>query len=77
MTPERFTDLDAIRRLDMRTRVSGLWLTGQDTLCAGQPLAQMSGILTARALRVFAASARCNCGDAAIALAITPPRCGL
>lgn len=47
VTPERFTDLDAIRRLDMRTRVRGLWLTGQDTLCAGQPLAQMSGILTA------------------------------
>jgi len=47
VTPARFVDLDEIGRLDMRTRVSGLWLTGQDVLMCGQPLAQLSGIITA------------------------------
>lgn len=47
VTPGRFTDMDALRRVDMRTGVNGLWLTGQDTLCCGQPLAQLSGVLTA------------------------------
>ena len=31
----------------MKTSIARLWLTGQDTLLFGQPLAQMSGILTA------------------------------
>ena len=47
MTPNRFVDLDVIKKVDMRTSICGLWLTGQDTLLCGQPLAQMSGIFTA------------------------------
>jgi all-trans-retinol 13,14-reductase len=54
VTPERFVDADVIRRLDMRTTIGGLWLTGQDVLMCGQPLAQLSGIITA--LRVSAAA---------------------
>lgn len=47
VTPSRFTDEGDMRRLDMRTSVRGLWLTGQDTLMAGQPLAQLAGVITA------------------------------
>jgi len=47
VVPARFTDLAAIKRLDMKTGIRNLWLTGQDTLLCGQPLAQMSGIFTA------------------------------
>lgn len=47
VTPERFVDADVIRRLDMRSTIGGLWLTGQDVLMCGQPLAQLSGIITA------------------------------
>jgi len=47
VTPGRFVDLDAIKRVDMKTAVRGLWLTGQDTLMCGQVLAQMAGVLTA------------------------------
>ena len=47
VVPSRFTDFDTMKRLDMRTGIADLWLTGQDTLLCGQPLAQMSGIFTA------------------------------
>jgi hypothetical protein len=29
----------------MKTPIEGLWLTGEDALLCGQPLAQLSGIL--------------------------------
>jgi all-trans-retinol 13,14-reductase len=50
-TPARFTDPEIIGHLDSRTRIPGLWLTGQDTVTCGQPLAQGSGLITA--LRVL------------------------
>jgi len=43
----RFTDYSVMRLLDMRTPVPGLWITGQDTLMCGVPIAQASGLLTA------------------------------
>ena len=46
-TPARFTDLELIERLDSRTAIPGLWLTGQDTVTCGQPIVQGAGLLTA------------------------------
>ncbi len=46
-TPARFTDWEVVRHLDSRTAVKGLWLTGQDTVTCGQPIAQGSGLITA------------------------------
>jgi phytoene dehydrogenase-like protein len=46
-TPARFTDLELIGRLDSRTAIPGLWLTGQDTVTCGQPIVQGAGLLTA------------------------------
>lgn len=43
----RFTDFKVMKLLDMRTPVPGLWLTGQDTLLCGVPLAQAAGLITA------------------------------
>merc|ERR1719356_470789 len=43
----RFTDYGVMRLLDMRTPVPGLWVTGQDALMCGVPLAQAAGLLTA------------------------------
>lgn len=43
----RFTDFNVMKLLDMRTPVPGLWLTGQDTLLCGVPLAQAAGLVTA------------------------------
>jgi len=43
----RFTDLAVMKKLDMRSPVPNLWLTGQDSLCVGVPLAQASGLITA------------------------------
>eukprot|EP00927_Polykrikos_kofoidii_P009752 TRINITY_DN14084_c0_g1_i1.p1 TRINITY_DN14084_c0_g1~~TRINITY_DN14084_c0_g1_i1.p1 ORF type:complete len:706 (+),score=96.79 TRINITY_DN14084_c0_g1_i1:49-2166(+) len=43
----RFTDFKVMKLLDMRTVVPGLWMTGQDTLLCGVPLAQASGLITA------------------------------
>eukprot|EP00403_Amphidinium_massartii_P038675 CAMPEP_0178445616 /NCGR_PEP_ID=MMETSP0689_2-20121128/40284_1 /TAXON_ID=160604 /ORGANISM="Amphidinium massartii, Strain CS-259" /LENGTH=687 /DNA_ID=CAMNT_0020070223 /DNA_START=1 /DNA_END=2061 /DNA_ORIENTATION=+ len=43
----RFTDFNTMRLLDMKTAVPGLWMTGQDTLMCGVPLAQAAGLLTA------------------------------
>src|SRR5262249_15961469 len=41
--PSRFTDWEVVRHLDMRTRIPGLWLTGQDTVTCGQPVVQAAG----------------------------------
>jgi hypothetical protein len=46
-SPARFTDPKVLRLLDPESPVRGLWLTGQDTLLCGQPLAQVAGIVTA------------------------------
>jgi phytoene dehydrogenase-like protein len=46
-TPERFTDWTLVERLDARTPIDGLWLTGQDTVTCGQPMVQSSGLITA------------------------------
>jgi phytoene dehydrogenase-like protein len=46
-TPERFTDRSLIERLDPRTPIEGLWLTGQDTVTCGQPIVQGAGLITA------------------------------
>jgi all-trans-retinol 13,14-reductase len=57
-TPERFTDWELIRRLDSRTPVAGLWLTGQDTVTCGQPIVQGSGLITAMRILGFWGSIR-------------------
>ena len=46
-SPERFTDLRMVERLDARTPIEGLWLTGQDTVTCGQPIVQGAGLITA------------------------------
>lgn len=43
----RFTNLSIMKTLDMKTAVPGLWMTGQDTLMIGVPLAQAAGLITA------------------------------
>eukprot|EP00931_Biecheleriopsis_adriatica_P114955 TRINITY_DN9081_c0_g2_i1.p1 TRINITY_DN9081_c0_g2~~TRINITY_DN9081_c0_g2_i1.p1 ORF type:complete len:711 (-),score=127.27 TRINITY_DN9081_c0_g2_i1:101-2197(-) len=43
----RFTDLKVMKQLDMKSPIPGLWLTGQDALCCGVPLAQAAGLITA------------------------------
>jgi hypothetical protein len=43
----RFTSLSTMKLLDMKTPVDGLWMTGQDTLLVGVPLAQAAGLMTA------------------------------
>ena len=45
--PRRFTDWEVVRHLDVRTRIPGLWLTGQDTITCGQPVVQGAGLITA------------------------------
>jgi all-trans-retinol 13,14-reductase len=57
-TPARFTDWDVIRHLDSRTAVSGLWLTGQDTVTCGQPIVQGAGLITAMRILGLWGSAR-------------------
>ena len=57
-SPQRFTDWDVMRHLDSRTAVSGLWLTGQDTVTCGQPIAQGAGLLTALRILGFGGSIR-------------------
>jgi phytoene dehydrogenase-like protein len=46
-SPERFTDWTMVERLDARTPIEGLWLTGQDTVTCGQPIVQGAGLITA------------------------------
>jgi all-trans-retinol 13,14-reductase len=43
----RFTSLVQMKLLDMKTPVQNLWMTGQDTLLCGVPLAQAAGLITA------------------------------
>jgi all-trans-retinol 13,14-reductase len=43
----RFTNFDTMKLLDMKTPVPGLWITGQDSLLCGVPLAQAAGLITA------------------------------
>jgi all-trans-retinol 13,14-reductase len=43
----RFTDTKVMKQLDMRSPVPDLWLTGQDALMCGVPLAQAAGLITA------------------------------
>jgi all-trans-retinol 13,14-reductase len=43
----RFTNFDIMKMLDMKTVIPGLWMTGQDTLMIGVPLAQAAGLVTA------------------------------
>lgn len=43
----RFTSMETMELLDMKTPVKGLWMTGQDTLLVGVPLAQAAGLMTA------------------------------
>eukprot|EP00698_Gefionella_okellyi_P000956 TRINITY_DN10836_c0_g1_i1.p1 TRINITY_DN10836_c0_g1~~TRINITY_DN10836_c0_g1_i1.p1 ORF type:complete len:629 (+),score=155.20 TRINITY_DN10836_c0_g1_i1:179-2065(+) len=49
--PKRFTDWNVVQHLDMRTKIPGLYITGQDTLLCGQPIVLMAGLITA--LRVM------------------------
>lgn len=57
-TPERFTSWDVIPYLDARTKIEGLWLTGQDTVTCGQPIVQGAGLITAMRILGFAGSLR-------------------
>jgi all-trans-retinol 13,14-reductase len=57
-TPERFTDWRLVERLDARTPIEGLWLTGQDTITCGQPIVQGAGLVTAFRILGFARSLR-------------------
>merc|ERR1712084_139128 len=43
----RFTCLKTMKMLEMKTPVPRLWMTGQDTLLIGVPLAQAAGLITA------------------------------
>jgi len=45
ITPHRFVDNKLIELLDIKTKINGLYLT--DTLICGQPVVQMSGLVTA------------------------------
>merc|ERR1712100_14326 len=42
----RFTNFKIMKMLDMKTPVPGLWMTGQDSLMIGVPLAQAAGLIT-------------------------------
>ena len=46
-SPQRFTDWSVVERLDSRTPIDGLWLTGQDTVTCGQPIVQAAGLISA------------------------------
>merc|ERR1712187_152893 len=43
----RFTNFEIMQMLDMKSKIPGLWMTGQDTMMIGVPLAQASGLITA------------------------------
>jgi len=43
----RFTNFGVMKMLDMKTVIPGLWMTGQDSLMIGVPLAQAAGLITA------------------------------
>jgi len=43
----RFTNFGVMKMLDMKTVIPGLWMTGQDILMIGVPLAQAAGLIAA------------------------------
>lgn len=43
----RFTDMKIMKKLDMKTSIPNLWITGQDTILCGVPIAQAAGLITA------------------------------
>jgi len=47
LNPERFYLDEVEDMLDMQSPIKNLWLTGEDTLLCGVPMAQLSGLLTA------------------------------
>mmetsp|Transcript_2397 Transcript_2397/g.5727 ORF Transcript_2397/g.5727 Transcript_2397/m.5727 type:complete len:611 (-) Transcript_2397:452-2284(-) len=55
---KRFLDMEIQERLDMKTPIKGLWMTGHDTLFVGVPLVQLAGIITALRISGFFQSAR-------------------
>ena len=57
-TPQRFTDWEVVRRLDARSEIPGLWLTGQDTVTCGQPIVQGAGLITALRMLGFTKAMR-------------------
>ena len=57
-SPQRFTDWDVVKRLDSRTPIEGLWLTGQDTVTCGQPIVQAAGLICALRMIGLARSLR-------------------
>ena len=61
-TPQRFADRRVADMLDTETMVGGLWLTGQDALLCGVPLAQVSGLITAYRSLGLATSVRLIAG---------------
>jgi phytoene dehydrogenase-like protein len=63
-TPERFADWEVVRRLDARTPIQGLWLTGQDVVTCGQPIVQAAGLITALRILGFWRGARWLSGAA-------------
>jgi len=58
MVPKRFVDMDIQEALETRSRIPGLWLTGQDTLLLGIPLVQLSGMITAFRISGFIKTVR-------------------
>src|SRR6185437_7446915 len=42
--PSRFTDWPIVERLQMKTEIGGLYLTGQDSLLCGQPIVLLAGL---------------------------------
>jgi len=46
-SPQRYSNPDLIRDLDIVTPIKGLYMTGQDTLVCGQPCVQLAGLLAA------------------------------
>ena len=47
-----------VRRLDARSEIPGLWLTGQDTVTCGQPIVQGAGLITALRMLGFTKAMR-------------------
>jgi all-trans-retinol 13,14-reductase len=68
LNPERFCDEHTEDLLDMQTPVEGLWLTGEDSLLCGQPLAQLSGLLTSWRIVGLAGTLRFVMGIVRLAL---------
>jgi len=65
--PARFEPA-AQAALQMRTRVDGLWLTGQDAFICGVPMAQIAGLITALRIAGPWASAEFAAGSAHLVL---------